>query len=373
MILKQWRAAADERRQMAKAAKDEAAKRKREALASEQEATRLRRERDAERAADRARREKVAAASARRALEAAHRASMGARMAAMRARIAPAGAPVEAMVEAAFLRKEPSTPWNGEAPFNDSFRPTALKLARQFIRPGEQVLVACEVLVSAGSDRDPSKTKNIAVVAFSGGFAVKDGGRTFRTDEPATVYEYAPDHLRTEYEDSAMFTWGERLVVQHSSESPHLLVAALIQAELRDQPQAAPSSGRPAVGRPEPRLIRTARDAELVTVEWMTYLGFTGVQGTPVGPDGGVDVISDEAVAQVKAETVPTGRPKIQQHHGVATAHGKQGLFFSLAGFTSQAKTYAEQNALALFTFDLQGVPEPVNTLALKIWDDAAP
>ncbi len=96
----------------------------------------------------------------------------------------------------------------------------------------------------------------------------------------------------------------------------------------------------------------------------MTYWGFTNVAVTPVGADGGVDVFSDEAVAQVKAETVPTGRPKLQQHHGVATAHAKAPLFFSLAGYTQQALDYAQDNEIALFTFDLQGEPEPANAAA---------
>jgi len=119
-----------------------------------------------------------------------------------------------------------------------------------------------------------------------------------------------------------------------------------------------------ASGRPKPVLIRTWRDAELVAADWMKYWGYTNVAATAVGADGGIDVVSNEAVAQVKAETSPTGRPKVQQHHGVAVSKGKTAIFFALGGFTPAARTYADENAILLFKFDLQGEPEPVNTAA---------
>lgn len=109
---------------------------------------------------------------------------------------------------------------------------------------------------------------------------------------------------------------------------------------------AAGSKGlrrKPNVGatRPEPVLIRTWRDAELVAAEWMKYWGYTNVAATAVGTDAGIDVVSKEAVAQVKAETSATGRPKVQQHHGVAVSEGKTAIFFALGGFTPAARTYA--------------------------------
>ena len=51
----------------------------------------------------------------------------------------------------------------------------------------------------------------------------------------------------------------------------------------------------------------------------MRYMGFVDAYPTPPGPDGGVDVDSTGAVAQVKAELAPTGRPRIQQLARLAT------------------------------------------------------
>ena len=96
----------------------------------------------------------------------------------------------------------------------------------------------------------------------------------------------------------------------------------------------------------------------------LKYWGYTNVFATAIGTDGSIDVSSNEAVAQVKAQGGATGRPKVQQHHGVAVSEGKTAIFFALAGFTPAARTYAEANAILLFSFDLQGEPEPVSTAA---------
>jgi hypothetical protein len=115
---------------------------------------------------------------------------------------------------------------------------------------------------------------------------------------------------------------------------------------------------------PESKLIRTPRDAEESAAEWMIYFGFSDARVTPVGPDAGIDVISSEAVAQVKMEGVPTSRPAVQQLYGVASSKGLQPFFFSLAGFTRDAISWGTEQEIAMFTFDYQGKPEAVNAIA---------
>lgn len=80
-----------------------------------------------------------------------------------------------------------------------------------------------------------------------------------------------------------------------------------------------------------------------------------------MGPDGGIDVLASDAIAQVKAHMQPIGRPDVQNLYGVATAQGKTPLFFSLSGYTAAAAAWAEEVGVGLFTFDLQGSPQPVN------------
>src|SRR5437763_10631632 len=59
-----------------------------------------------------------------------------------------------------------------------------------------------------------------------------------------------------------------------------------------------------------PHLIRSPDEAELVAAEWMRHLGFPDARCTGAGTDGGVDVRSAGAGAQVKAQLSPVGRPE---------------------------------------------------------------
>jgi hypothetical protein len=146
-----------------------------------------------------------------------------------------------------------------------------------------------------------------------------------------------------------------------------LLMAANVHPSSVIATAAVASGTRTDRSRPAPRLIRMARDAETVAAEWMHWFGFNDARVTPVGPDGGIDVVAIKAVAQVKMEGVATGRPVIQALFGVAQADGKTGLFFSLAGYTAGAIEWAERVGLALFAFDLQGEPQPVTSAARSL------
>lgn len=113
-----------------------------------------------------------------------------------------------------------------------------------------------------------------------------------------------------------------------------------------------------------PRLIRSALDAERAAADFLISIGLRDVRVTSPGRDEGIDVVGQSVCVQVKAEVVLTGRPLIQQIHGVASLEQKTGVFFSLAGYTQEATTWANRADVALFQFDLQGVPEPVNAAA---------
>lgn len=291
------------------------------------------------------------------------------RMRSWQEQVAPHGAPVEAAVEAVLYPDEPwHDTWHQE--IDEAFRPVAVTLARKFMRPDEQVLAAFEDLIWTGGRGKPTK---VGLVLFTYGLAVRLKGRSYRADysvkwETITPIEPTYDPVQQACavvrlgDLEARFTGGRALdafrlqrALQNGTAKPSALAST---NRTKSLPQQRVGTA------PSQRLIRSARDAELVAAEWMQHWGFTHVQSTPVGADAGVDVTSEEAVAQVKAETTPVGRPKIQQHHGVATAAGKAAIFFALAGFTPQGQTFAEEVGMLLFTFDLQGQPEPVNPAA---------
>lgn len=111
-------------------------------------------------------------------------------------------------------------------------------------------------------------------------------------------------------------------------------------------------------------LIRTAREAEEAAARWLRNIGFSDVELTPPGPDGGLDVASGFVAAQVKAEVKPIGRPVIQQTLGVARALNSIPFCFALGGYTADARLYGETNGVALLQFDLQGYLEPLTSHA---------
>lgn len=95
--------------------------------------------------------------------------------------------------------------------------------------------------------------------------------------------------------------------------------------------------------------------AEHLVADWMRHLGAENVRVTDFTSDGGIDVDSDQYVAQVKLySTTTVGRPEVQQLVGAALVNRKKALFFTSSAYTAEAKRYAAQAEVALFKF----VPE---------------
>lgn len=120
--------------------------------------------------------------------------------------------------------------------------------------------------------------------------------------------------------------------------------------------------------------------AEVLAAAYMRWLGYADAKAN-TGPtdmsDGGVDVRSSGALAQVKCMFTSggiVGRTALAQLAGDALAQpggrGKRLLFFagSTNGYTPEAKAYAENVALvypmALFTFDRLSCVAPANDAA---------
>lgn len=109
-----------------------------------------------------------------------------------------------------------------------------------------------------------------------------------------------------------------------TSDSPEISYLNGLHELLTREPSR---DGRPI---PSPRQIRTWQDAEENAAEWMRYMGYADAMVTNGGADGGIDVVSQHAVAQVKREAVAVGSPMIQKFYGAANASGdfKYKLFF---------------------------------------------
>lgn len=113
------------------------------------------------------------------------------------------------------------------------------------------------------------------------------------------------------------------------------------------------------------------QDAEELAAWYMqTHLKITDAARTRSGADGGVDVYSSSAAAQVKHQGVPVGAPAVQA--AVGAARGRKTLFFSLSGYTSQAHAYAEEVGACLFVYDIYGAVTPTGAFAHRTLAEAA-
>ena len=121
--------------------------------------------------------------------------------------------------------------------------------------------------------------------------------------------------------------------------------------------------------RPRNRHIGNWKEAEKLAQEWMFYFGFRDSKLSGSGSDGGYDVIGSRAIAQVKFEQTPTGRPKLQELAGEAHDQGKEALFFTLSGYTKKAIEWAAQSriGIALFQYDNSGNIQSLNDAASRL------
>ncbi|WP_139319467.1 restriction endonuclease [Gordonia sp. CNJ-863] len=112
--------------------------------------------------------------------------------------------------------------------------------------------------------------------------------------------------------------------------------------------------------------ITTPHQAELNAQDQMRSWGFVDAVATTGGSDGGIDVRSSRALAQVKWKGGVTGRPDVQNLYGARGAGTEQLLFFSASGYSDQATTYADQVGILLMTYDPLGAVEGVNPAARR-------
>lgn len=120
------------------------------------------------------------------------------------------------------------------------------------------------------------------------------------------------------------------------------------------------------------RFIKTPHEAELNAQDQMRSWGYLDAVATTGGADGGLDVRSSRALAQVKWKGGVTGRPDVQNLYGARGAGTQQLFFFSASGYSDQAVEYANQVNILLMTYDPLGAVEGVNQAAKRFLETDA-
>lgn len=115
-------------------------------------------------------------------------------------------------------------------------------------------------------------------------------------------------------------------------------------------------------------LVTTPKQAELNAAEAMRSWGYVDAVSPMHGADGGIDVRSSQALAQVKFRGSKAGRPEIQNLVGARGSDSSKALlFFDFKGYSPQAIEYANQMNIGLYTYDHSGKVTPVNDAARQL------
>lgn len=181
-----------------------------------------------------------------------------------------------------------------------------------------------------------------------------------------------PRHLEGEVPElearHAAFIAATRKQIPRSARTPQLLRSIEVGARLalyhsywhrlnvrRDRLILAGRRAGSAFGgrKPAPQPYGVSHEgAEHLCGEWMTYLGATNVGITPPTRDGGIDILSDRAIAQVKNYSGTVGVEDVRAFHGVVLVDGRLGVFFTSGTYSRDAIAFAERAGMPLMTYN---------------------
>lgn len=122
---------------------------------------------------------------------------------------------------------------------------------------------------------------------------------------------------------------------------------------------------------PEPRSGEvTPTDAEALAAEWMRHLGEPTAYVTRAVGDGGIDVVGQRYIAQVKDYQSNVGITDLREFGGVVTGdpYGRRGLYFTKTGYVASAIDYATRVDIALFRYNAwEGTLTAINPPAERL------
>jgi hypothetical protein len=125
-----------------------------------------------------------------------------------------------------------------------------------------------------------------------------------------------------------------------------------------EPPDTTPPPARPAF---QPVTIRTARDAVTAAALYLRWLGHRDVRRADRRPPSGIGLAARGMLAQVDPTVRPAEPRDVECLWLTAMAESAACVYFSLAGYTDEARARADTLRVPLFVLDLTGTPQPVN------------
>ncbi|MFB9512409.1 hypothetical protein [Streptomyces purpureus] len=138
--------------------------------------------------------------------------------------------------------------------------------------------------------------------------------------------------------------------------SPRATTSLRAPAHIPLPPTAAPA--RPSF---HPVTIRTARDAVTAAALYLRWLGYRDIVQPEDRSTSGIDLRAPGLVAQVDPTTRHTSLRAVECLWLNGLSASSASVFFSLAGYTPDARCRADDLGIPLFVMDLTGTPQPVN------------
>ncbi len=115
---------------------------------------------------------------------------------------------------------------------------------------------------------------------------------------------------------------------------------------------AGVTKGRPHLKAPDAMAAHNSRDFEFYCAAWLRTLGATNVEVTEASKDGGVDIVSDQVLAQVKMHSKPVGVKPLREIIGATVGLQADTALFSASGFTRDAIDFAIKHGILLYWVD---------------------
>ncbi|WP_123968310.1 hypothetical protein [Streptomyces sp. TLI_185] len=114
----------------------------------------------------------------------------------------------------------------------------------------------------------------------------------------------------------------------------------------------------------QPVTIRTARDAVTAAAVYLRWLGCRDIRRADQRPPSGIGIAARGLLAQVDPTVRPASLRDVECLWLTAMTESAACVYFSLAGYATDARTRADTLGIPLFVLDLTGTPQPVNGLA---------